>query len=51
MTTVDECLHFYRHTEQRDFGYASYEKGDWVEDLRTIGVCDTCGQEFTGEDE
>ena len=38
----DECNHAGMYEEELDYGYASYEKCDWVDDMRNSWVCDKC---------
>ena len=38
----DECNHAGAYEDELDYGYASYEKCDWVDDWRWSRVCDKC---------
>lgn len=42
ITIDDECNHAGADYEDIDFGYASYEHADWIDDWRTVLVCDKC---------
>lgn len=39
---LDECDHAGATEEMLDYGYASYEKCDWVDDEMNTLVCDKC---------
>ena len=37
-----ECNHAGKYQDQLDYGHASYEKCDWVDDWHNSWVCDKC---------
>lgn len=39
---LDFCNHAGAVIEEIDYGYASYEKADWVDDFSNSLVCDKC---------
>ena len=38
----DLCNHAGAEIESVDFGYASYEQADWIDDIQDVLVCDKC---------
>lgn len=36
------CNHAVTHEDEKDFGYADARQCDWVDDWKTVEICDKC---------